>query len=654
MSEIMAHTYFRVERTKCGTAKALCSLAALYKILNKMNIVFLGLIAATISTTVAAQQKVYLSENFNSGIPADFTVIDGDQNPIETSLYNRVTFNSAWAANNITDNSNKAAFSFSRASIDYPQENWLITPQLDLSSDGVAYLRWSAKSVHYDFPEEYKVMVSEKGTSPEDFKEVYSVSGESYFWKEHSVSLKDYAGKKVYVAFVCTSKDKYILAIDDVFVGEPEGYDFDVKSTSSHFAGMESVTTVSGVIRNAGRDATVKSIECVTDDGVLSSERNVDVAPEGQLDYTFDMPIKNHSVNHYSIKLRFADDTESTVYTDSVISSYFPRTMVLEEGTGNWCNNCPLMIPYLHSVKERMGNDVVVISAHMGDPLFCSVYSSSDGGVARWLQSLPSTIYNRMNDYKNSDGYHTVGFLERAMLEPTTAMVNFTAEQAGDKININAKATFGVDYDNSSGYYRVGFALVDNLYDQGDISQSNSSTTYTSSEYLYMPVTIPGELMYYHDVAIEGATACEGIEGSLPEQIKAGETYDINYEMQIPEGRTYGDDDLTVVAFIVQSRAGYVLNAAKVPLKLDGAAVGISNVNAADGIDVEIMSNGQVKVTLPDGGQTGVRVYGLDGSLVRSVVASSSSVNVDCNGLKGCYIIEVSAGGNTYVKKVVL
>lgn len=260
-----------------------------------------------------------------------------------------------------------------------------------------------------------------------------------------------------------------------------------------------------------------------------------------------------------------------------------------------------------------------------------------------------------MNDYKNSDGYHTAGFLERAMLEPTTAMVTFSAEQNGDKININAKATFGVDYDNSNGYYRVGFALVDNVYDQGDINQSNSSTTYSCSEYLYMPVAIPGKLMYYHDVAIEGATACNGIEGSLPGQIKAGETYDIDYEMQIPEGRTYGDDDLTVVAFIVQSRAGYVLNAAKMPLKLDGAAVGISNVNAADGIGVDVKSGGQVNVTLPDGGQTGVvRVYGLDGSLVRSVAVSSSFVSVDCSGLKGCYIVEVSAGGNTSVRKVVL
>lgn len=649
----MAHTYFELNKHR---GKGRAEGRSRHK-QPDMKTILTSLMAVAISTAAVGQQKEYLSEDFNAGIPASFTSLDRDENPISSSLYKGVTLSPSWAANAINNAGNQAAYSFSRATFAMEQENWLITPAVELPAGSQAVLRWAAKSVAESFPEDYKVMISAASSDPSDFTELFSVSGESYFWTDHALSLADYAGQTVYVAFVCTSNNKFILAVDDIYIGEPEGYDFAVKSSSSHFAGMEATAPVSGTLRNTGRTAEITQVDCEAASGVLSQTQAVTLAPGETLDYHFDMPIENHSVNRYSIKLRFADGTESTVLTDSVISSYFPRTLVLDEGTGNWCNSCPDMFPYLAKVKERMGSDVIVISAHFSpDPLQCPVYSSNLG-IGRWIQGLPGFVYNRTRDYLSNSVYDTEGYLERAMLDETTAMVTATAEQEGDKINIKAKAEFGVDYDNSRDYYQVGFALIDDAYEQHDIAQNNNSTTFKAGEYMYMPGGengTPGELIVYRDLPIEATTAFTGVEGALPEDIKAGETYDVEYQMTIPEGRTYGDDDLTVVAFVFNSRVGNLLNACSVPLKLDATAVGIGSLAAAQGLGASKLADGRVAVSLPAGvGEGSVRLYSLDGRMVKAATVSPAAATLDCRGLSGCYLVEVCAGGQKAVSKLV-
>lgn len=300
-----------------------------------MKRVLTGVMAAALSVVAMGQSKVYLSENFDNGIPSDFVTIDRDENPVATFCYKNVSINPSWIANVIDVKTNKAAFSFTQGNYNFAQENWLITPQISIDSDSEAYLCWDGKSVYNDYLEDYKVMVSTGNDDTGSFKELFSVNGESYFWKTHTVSLKQFAGQKIYIAFVCTSLNKYILAIDNMYIGELDGYNFDVKNTSSRFSGNVASATISGKVRNIGRTADIKSVACTIGGSVLSEDVNVsDFEPEEGLDYKFDIPITANSVNRYDISLRMADGTEQKVYTDSVISSYFPRTLLLEEITG--------------------------------------------------------------------------------------------------------------------------------------------------------------------------------------------------------------------------------------------------------------------------------------------------------------------------------
>lgn len=610
-------------------------------------------IAVALSTAAIGQPKVYLSENFDNGIPAGYKTIDRDENPMATSFYKNVSISSSWTANVIDTKTNKAAFSLTHGNYDFAQDNWLITPQISIDNDAEAYLRWDGKTVYHDYPEDYKVMVSTGNDDISSFKEVFRVDGESYYWKTHTLSLKQYAGQKIYIAFVCTSKNKYILAIDNLYAGELDGHDFDVKSTSSRFAGNVASTTVSGNIRNIGRTAGIKSIICSAGGSEMSEDVNVDeLTPESGLNYKFDIPLTANSVNRYDISLKYNDDSEQKIYTNSVICSYFPRTLLLEEVTGGWCPNCPDGIRYINEVKERMGKDVIVVSIHMTpDPLLCNYYSS---GMVRWLSSLPSTIYNRKFEYKNTDMYHTVGYLERAMLDPTTAMVSTNSEIDGDKVNIHADIAFAADYDNSSDKYRLGFTIVDKEYAQGNVIQRNSCTLLSSGEYYYLPQDIPAQFVRFHDMPIEGSTMLTGVPASLPAEIKAGGEYSFDYQLTLPDNRIFGTDSLCVVTTVFDSNTGVVLNATS----NDIVAVETSGIKTAAGnslnASIKKSADGNISVSLPGTQPYTISIVSIDGRVARKTSGKGTdSASLNCSGLDGCYIVEVTQNGNKTVKKII-
>ena len=169
--------------------------------------------------TYAQDGGVYLQTDFDSGIPSDFRLTDWDENPVSEPHYNKATISGSWAANEIDEAGNMAAFSFSRGVYDYAVDNWMITPQLHIGSEN-AYVRWDARSVHHEFRESYKVLVSTRTNDMDDFEELLTVDAEDYFWKTRVLSLADYVGQDVYIAFECTSEDKFILAIDNLLVGE--------------------------------------------------------------------------------------------------------------------------------------------------------------------------------------------------------------------------------------------------------------------------------------------------------------------------------------------------------------------------------------------------------------------------------------------------
>lgn len=615
------------------------------------------LVSAVMGIALSAKaQEVYLQANFDGGIPSDFLLVDWDQNPVSQSYYMNADINGAWVANPIDRGDNQAAFSFSRTMYDFSVDNWMITPQIHIGSEE-AYLRWDAKSVHHEFRESYKVLVSTTTNDIGSFQELLSVDEEEYFWKTRVLSLADYVGQDIYLAFECVSRNKFILAIDNLLVGELPDVRIATEDMSRRFVGSDSeMAPVNGVMTNLGQDIEVESIECVTQDGTYSMPVAETWRTGEELEYSFEIPVTLNAVSRYELYAKLAgDDNLMSVYSDSLMCSYYPRLMVAEEGTGSWCNNCPEGTLAAQEIAHRLKDDVAVIAVHMQDELTCSGYSS---GLMRWVSNIPGFIFNRVSATHTSPSEHMEGF-DKAMLTETTAYVEMEAVRTEDepsKVNLSTRTSFAVPYDNVNGYYGIGFALIEDTVPSPEgMVQANSSTLLSSDEYYYLPVYIQPEEMIYRHVVRASYEAFDGVEGSLPEAIEAGETYDFDYEIEIPEELLW-QNDLSLVAYVLNSRTGVILNAARVELPAfsDPTGIGSAKVEEMDSNIEARLQDGTFEITFPCSYEPySVSVYSVNGMLLKTVQGNGGKglVSVDCPAERGWYILRAIQGDDIYIQK---
>lgn len=156
-------------------------------------------------------------------------------------------------------------------------DNWLVTPAITLPATGSYTLSWFAGSAP-SYPEEhYAVYVATANTEAafSATNALYEETLTSGDWTEHNVSLANYAGQTVYVAFRhYNCSDAYILGIDDVTIAATTGIE-NVENAAN-------VAIYPNPVRNMltieGND--VKNVEIIDMNGrvVLTNDR------AGQLD----------------------------------------------------------------------------------------------------------------------------------------------------------------------------------------------------------------------------------------------------------------------------------------------------------------------------------------------------------------------------------
>lgn len=101
----------------------------------------------------------------------------------------------------------------------YP-DNYLITPEISIPS-GSADLSFWVAAQDPDWPSDhYKVKVSTTGPQPADFNTtIYSETITSSTWAQRNVSLADYTGQNIRIAFVHTDcSDNFVMKLDDVVI----------------------------------------------------------------------------------------------------------------------------------------------------------------------------------------------------------------------------------------------------------------------------------------------------------------------------------------------------------------------------------------------------------------------------------------------------
>lgn len=174
------------------------------------------LVLLTLGQSLA--QQLILEENFDAGIPAAWSIHNGDGLTVDASVSE---FAPAWIGlTDPMDAGNNIVGSTSFFDPEGQAFRMLITPELALGEYG-NLLRWKSMSADPSFPDWIMVLVSTTGPSPENFTDtLFRLTNELPTWTERLVNLSDsgYNDMSIHLAFVNNTNSGFKLYLDDVEV----------------------------------------------------------------------------------------------------------------------------------------------------------------------------------------------------------------------------------------------------------------------------------------------------------------------------------------------------------------------------------------------------------------------------------------------------
>lgn len=616
----------------------------------------LSLILVLVAGIPVTGQEVCLDVDFYEGIPEDFTLECYDQMPVKSQDFKNLYPEMIWFTRGQVDSDDlSAAMSTSHRTIDMPTDNWMITPKLHLSNHDI-WLKWTARSIHFHLRDGYKVMISETGTGYDDFTELFSIDEEEYLWTKRIVSLNEYVGKDVYIAFVHNSHNKFMLAIDDMFVGQLSEAEFVVKDETPRFVGNVGTAQVKGQVTNIGAVREDSHLDCVLNgnDTIQDLINPAEVAEAWgtgtSLDFCFDVPVQVGKATHYKI---LSDD--HVILEDSIICSYYPRTLLLEKATGAWCVNCPEVISYIQELEVRYGQELVCVEAHAH---YGDLFEYMPYVTGMKTNNFPTIHFNR----NQSNPIYGASAKDRATLKklinkPTIAKVDLTLDKpVGDSVRATSKVTFAVDTDNSTGKFRVGYVLVEKSIQTDLMRQANgSSSVYNNGEYYYMKSPVAADLMWYTNVVRGENNAFVGIKNSLPSAIEAGEEYIVGANVSIPSS-VYDRNNLAIIAIVMDYYTNEVLNVAEVKVPEDPESVRpIEHKETGSDISVHLDNANNLHVNSPHQIPFVVEIIAADGRKVVEWQANgSASFGLAPLMEHGLYILRISQNDRVWTRKIAL
>jgi len=253
---------------------------------------------------------------------------------------------------------------------------------------------------------------------------------------------------------------------------------------------------------------------------------------------------------------------------------------VLEEATGTWCGWCARGIPALNLLNKIYGNDVITIAAHgggSGDPMILDNYQLN-------MSSYPSCMINRGEPmdpyYGNGDQAfgisREVEAIQRSYVPAGIEVEAEWTDESQEAIKVKTTTTFVDDVNNAN--YRIGYLLLSNEL-TGDTPEWAQSNYYAGStvkdenleELTKKPSKIEDAVFNYVPVAVW--EPFKGIEGSVPATITKDVAMEHLYTLDIKGNtRIQKKKKLSVVALLIDSQTGKIVNAAKFKFEKDNSS----------------------------------------------------------------------------------
>lgn len=327
----------------------------------------------------------------------------------------------------------------------------------------------------------------------------------------------------------------------------------------------------------------------------------------------------------------------NNTYASTIVTANVQMTkrVYMEEYTGLKCSWCVRGIEEISQNHTKFPGQFVAMAKHCfsGTPteLECPSYAYSAGnGFPRG--SYDRRRINNLNPEDKNELY-VKAFINSGSVLGIDAIANFTDDDHS-KVTATAVMKFNRELPNAN--YGLAFAVIEN-----DVTGYKQKNGYAGSVKSYYGWEKKGGLVALdlQHVARLGYETNEGISGIFPKQINSGDAFSHTVELSLPKNiQDY--KNLKLIAFVIDRNSKYVENVVEVPIKeMQPTETAIRDINNVETPTITLL-NGYIDAPNFDGK---ISVYTVDGKAVANT-----------NLKPGMYIVRLTKGKQTFVKKIVL
>ena len=609
---------------------------------------------ASLGLAVGAQASVVLHKSFDSDFNAYETLpstwlqhgIDGVPSGTYVDFFKEYSPSEPYTL--LLYDNNRVAFTTSEFSDGETSDQWLITPEFEITEES-ELLYFTVYASGTTMRCNYQVLLSEGGTEESDFsKQLLSTAlqGQNLVVNTATrrVVIDGYAGKKVRLAFVNKNNTRGILGFSDIGVApyymqieNPEGLESMVVDADD-----PTLTFKLRVATTSKVNGLTATLECGNGfethyefSGNITSGMFTTISPVFK-----DIDFKGLNQMPYKVSLRPNNpDLPETIIEGELVKAprLYATNVVSEEGTGTWCGWCPygmgLMEYYSDVYDGKEGRSKFIpVAVHSDDPM-----QANDAYVTGWQKAAQK--------YMPSLGFPCI-MANRAVCEhPVTIDIKSMAERKAyanlyvsrvdmDETDWNVKVAFRprVSFNADDFTFRASVILLENgLTGTGSQwAQTNNLYQYTEDmmieefgvektaylkRFLSRPNNvIPASEMVYNDVVRD---AYPSFEGMVLDGVWKADTYrDEEISFSLPYS-VRNPENISLVVVLTDNATGQIVAADEVKAAdfgkdLSGvgsmmtAAEGIALYRSGDAVVAEIEETGTAEVYSADGLRTGV------------------------------------------------
>lgn len=567
--------------------------------LSTAAIAIVSLLAS--ETRVVAQENItYYFCDFSEGIPTEVQTFDIDNQTLHyTMIQAGFKQGLGWIAKKEEKNANRYAASACRykdieGSELYPSDDWLITPPVWIRSDD-ACLTWQGVSFSQQTSSAaaYKVIVSAEAETPGEFTEdpIFETEAESVnVWTEHSVSLSEFAGQRVRIAFVSCGTEGEILGIDDIRISGSKGI-CDLKVDAPRYIFGSNTLTMDIVLEACSEERiTDVEIHCVCNgkEKIVKSE-GLSLSYGESTDFDIILPVDvgyGETLDYEVWALVNSVITTDPIAMQVCALMFEPhKNIAVEEGTGMWCTYCPSGIVAMDILEEKYPDRFIGLALHYNDPLGVDEYFNdltfTNGIPSGWINrkhySSPMVEVSDESGsyYTTLEGGFETHFIEEMQI-PAIADVVLSSDIVGSTVEANSNVRFATDIDGAN--YQIAYVVTENDVMGDGYYQVNgySGSSVAMGGFESKPEVIHD--MEFQHVVRAIYDSWQGVTNSVPEYIKGGEIYTHSFSFQLPQSVT-SIDNTEIIALLIDLTTGEIVNSAKAPI-----SSGVEMMSCSDSI----------------------------------------------------------------------